>query len=78
MREVLERHFGVDASQVTADRRLDTLGLDSLSFVEFTFELEKRLDLLLPDVPRDLATAGDLAAFVERVIEAKARDDAGT
>jgi acyl carrier protein len=68
MRDILVKRFGVDPSNVTLDQRLDTLGLDSLAFIEYTFDIEKRLSLELPDVPRDLVTVGDFAAFLERHI----------
>jgi acyl carrier protein len=71
MRAVLEEHFGIEAASVTPDRRLDTLGLDSLSFVEYAFELEKRLGIVLPDLPRDLATVGDLAQVVQAQVDAQ-------
>jgi acyl carrier protein len=65
MRRVLVEHYGIDANLVGIDQRLDSLGLDSLSFFEYIFELEKVLHILLPDLPRDLVTVGDLVRFVE-------------
>lgn len=65
MRRVLVEHYGIDANLVSMDQRLDSLGLDSLSFFEYIFELEKVLRVLLPDLPRDLVTVGDLVRFVE-------------
>ena len=65
MRQVLVEHYGIDANMLGADQRLDSLGLDSLSFFEYIFELEKVLHILLPDLPRDLVTVGDLVRFVE-------------
>jgi acyl carrier protein len=73
MREVLEERFGVDGRALTLDQRIDALGLDSLSFVEYAFEVEKRLSVVLPDLPRDLVTIGDLARFVQIEVDAQAR-----
>lgn len=75
MRQVLEQHFGLDASALTLDRRIDTLGLDSLSFVEYAFEIEKQLSIVLPDLPRDLGTVGDLARIVQLQVDARANAD---
>ena len=65
MRSVLVRRFGVDAAaDLSPERELSTLGLDSLTFIEYAFELEGELKITFPDIPRDLATIDDLARFV--------------
>lgn len=65
MRSVLIRRFGIDAgTDLSPDRELSTLGLDSLTFIEYAFELENELKVTFPDIPRDLATINDLARFV--------------
>jgi acyl carrier protein len=74
MREVLAKRFGIADPDLSLDRELSTLGLDSLAFIEYSFELEKELHIVLPDLPRDMVTVGDLAKFVhgEVVKQAKA------
>lgn len=64
MREVLVRRFGIDDPNLDEGKELAALGLDSLAFVEYAFELEKELHIVLPDVPRDMGTVGELARFV--------------
>ena len=64
MRDVLANRFGIGDADLDEGRELASLGLDSLAFVEYSFELEKELHIILPDLPRDLATVGDLARFV--------------
>ena len=64
MREVLARRFGIDDPHLDEAKELSALGLDSLAFVEYAFELEKELHIVLPDIPRDMGTVGDLARFV--------------
>jgi acyl carrier protein len=64
MHDVLTRRFGVDRPGLDESTEIASLGLDSLTFVEYTFELENVLHILLPDIPRDLSTVGDLARFV--------------
>ena len=73
MRDVLVEHYGIDDPTLSADRELASLGLDSLAFIEYTFELEKALHVVLPDLPRDMVTVGDMARFVEREISRQAR-----
>lgn len=65
LRTVLSERFGLAAHDLAPDRALDTLGLDSLGFVEYVFEVEKALNITLPDVPRDIATVGALVALIE-------------
>ena len=73
MREVLARRYGIDDQTLTVDRELASLGLDSLAFIEYTFELEKALHIVLPDLPRDMVTVGDMARFVEHEVRRQAR-----
>src|SRR5215813_555707 len=64
MRAVLKDRFGIELQRLDLDRPLASLGLDSLGFVEYTFELEKALKITLPDVPRETVSVGDLVAFI--------------
>jgi acyl carrier protein len=72
MRAVLSDHYGI-TEQLNFDRALDSLGLDSLSFVEYMFEVENKLKITLPDIPNDLTTLGDLVLFVDSVIQKQAK-----
>ena len=73
MREVLARRFGIDNPAFDESTELASLGLDSLAFIEYSFELEKELHIVLPDLPRDMVTIGDLARFVEGEVRRQAR-----
>jgi acyl carrier protein len=64
MRRVLSKRFGIENPDLSEDSALSTLGLDSLAFIEYAFELEGELHIHLPDIPRDLGTVGDFARFV--------------
>lgn len=64
MRSVLQKRFGIVDANLALDRPLDSLGLDSLAFIEYCFEIEGELGVTLPDVPRDLGSIGDLARFI--------------
>ena len=76
MRRVAERKYGISAAQLAPDNDLATLGFDSLAFVEYAFELEGELGVVLPDLPRDLKTVGDLARFVAAVVARKQAEPA--
>lgn len=69
MRAVLAERFGILDQQLSNDQPLDSLGLDSLGFVEYVFELEAALKITLPDVPRDIGTVGALVAFIDSEVK---------
>jgi acyl carrier protein len=72
MRDVLARRFGMASADLSLDRELTSLGLDSLAFFEYAFEIEEELDITLPDLPRDMVTIGDFARFVHGEVLRKA------
>jgi acyl carrier protein len=74
MKRVLTEHFGIADQQLALDQPLDAIGLDSLSFVEYVFELEKALNITLPDVPRDIGTVGALVAFIDSEVASQSRN----
>jgi acyl carrier protein len=64
MRRVLSGRFGIESPDLSESSEISSLELDSLSFFEYTFELEEALQLEFSDLPRDFATVGDLIRFV--------------
>ncbi len=46
---VLGEQFHVDADRIQPDAPLQTLGLDSLSLMEFVFAIEDRFGLRIPE-----------------------------
>jgi len=64
MRRVLSERFGIESPNLSESSEISSLGLDSLGFFEYTFELEEALQLKFSDLPRDFATVGDLIGFV--------------
>lgn len=72
MKHVLNRHFGMVDADLSVDRELASLGMDSLTFFEYAFEIEEALDITLPDLPRDMVTIGDFARFVHGEVLRKA------
>jgi acyl carrier protein len=62
----------VDAIQLQDDLRND-LGLDSLDMIELLFKIEEVFDLEIPNEDLvQIATVGDVIAYVERRLAAKA------
>jgi len=63
---------GVDAIRDQDDLRND-LGLDSLDMIELLFKIEEVFDLEIPNEDLvQIATVGDVIAYVDRRLEAKA------
>lgn len=73
MRAILAERFGILDQQLSHDQPLEMLGLDSLAFVEYVFELESALRITLPDVPRDIGTVGALVAFIDSEVKKQGR-----
>jgi len=62
----------VDAIRIQDDLRND-LGLDSLDMIELLFKIEEVFDLEIPNEDLvQIATVGDVIAYVERRLAAKA------
>lgn len=60
-----------DLSGATADTRLDSLGMDSLTRVEMVGRLEEYLSLRIPDdILPQIETVGDLVTAVQRLRDA--------
>ena len=58
---------GVDASQVTQEKSLADLGIDSMTMLEVIVALEDRFGLLIPDDEWSrFSTVGDLVGHLER------------
>ena len=53
IKELAAKQFGGDAESVDADVPIDQLGIDSLGFIEFLFELE---DLVAFPIPQQAVT----------------------
>lgn len=69
--------FGLKPEQLVPEATLADLGLDSLSIVEFMFQIEDRYGIKLPEAETMPATLGEMLAFVEPHLPAQARDAQG-
>jgi acyl carrier protein len=76
---VLMKQFGVDSKVIAPDAALQSLGLDSLTLMEFVFEIEDRFHVRIPEEWLDPRQAQLTLADVCRALdEAAARPDAPT
>ena len=58
-------HLELDASEITPDSTFESLGIDSLDVVEMIMDLETELGVELELEDQQIATFGELAAFIE-------------
>ena len=58
LREMIVEEFKLDPAAIQADTDLESLGIDSLSIIEFVFKVEERFKVVLPDPRTQLAAGG--------------------
>lgn len=65
--ELVEKVSGVDAHTVTADKRLDELGLGSLHRIEVAVRAEEEFGVRIDDADvAGMQTVGDMVEFLDR------------
>ncbi len=67
LQRILLQDLGLAASGLRSETRLEDLGIDSLTFLEMTFTLEKELHIRFPEDARSVRTVGDVAAMVDKL-----------
>jgi acyl carrier protein len=60
--------FDLKAEDLAPDVRLEALGLDSLSVIEFMFHVEDEFHIKLPNEMVEIKTLSDIASVVERLM----------
>lgn len=68
IQRMMVEQFDLKLEDLNPDAELDKLGLDSLSVIEFMFNLEDELKIQLPDERVELKTVGDVAKVVDKII----------
>ena len=64
-RRLLAEHLGVDESEITPERTLESFGIDSLARLELLFDLEEAFGIRLAGDEGAIVTFGQLVARVE-------------
>ena len=59
------RQLELDIDEITPDSTFESLGIDSLDIVEMIMDLETELGVELEMEDQQIATFGELAAFIE-------------
>jgi len=65
---ILVQRYKLDPARLTADRQLDSLGLDSLGMIEMLFIIEEEFHLDLPSDRLTFRTLGEAARYLDELI----------
>ena len=68
IQRMMAEQFDLAEENLTPDAQLDTLGLDSLSVIEFMFNLEDEFNIKLPDERVEIKTVQDITNIVKRML----------
>lgn len=68
IQEMMVKQFDLKLEDLTPDATLEGLGLDSLSVIEFTFNLEDELKITMPDERVELKTLQDVVDLLDKLI----------
>lgn len=64
----MAENFEMNEAELQPDRQLETLGLDSLSVIEFMFVLEDEFKIKLSDERVEIKTIQDIVTIVDRLV----------
>ena len=68
---ILHEKFNVDAAQLRPETTLESLGLDSLTLMEFVFAVEDRFSVRVPEEKLDPRQTGITLEHLCEVLEAE-------
>ncbi len=68
IQDMMVKQFDLKLEDLTPEATLEGLGLDSLSVIEFTFNLEDELKIKFPDERVELKTLQDVVGLVNKLI----------
>jgi acyl carrier protein len=68
IQDMMVKQFDLKLEDLTPDATLEGLGLDSLSIIEFTFNLEDELKITMPEERIELKTLQDVVNLIDKLI----------
>jgi len=68
IQRMMSEQFDLKPEVLTPDAQLESLGVDSLSVIEFMFNIEDQFKIKLPDERVELKTVQDIANVVDRLV----------
>ncbi len=76
LQAMIQDKYDIDASTIDPNESLREKGLDSLTIVEFVFDVEDHYKISLPDQNDSIETLAGLAEAVDKAVAEKATADA--
>ncbi|MBI3715120.1 MAG: acyl carrier protein [Betaproteobacteria bacterium] len=67
----IAERFGVDTEKLVPEATMESLNIDSLSMIEFMFEMEDKLGINLSDSREPLKTLADIYAEIDKAMQTK-------
>ncbi len=68
VQRMMVEQFELKPEALTPETQLESLGIDSLSVIEFMFNIEDEFKIKLPDERVEIKTIQDIANVVDRMI----------
>lgn len=68
IQRMMVEQFELKPEVLTPETQLESLGIDSLSVIEFMFNIEDEFKIKLPDERVEIKTIQDIASIVERLV----------
>ncbi len=68
IQRMMVEQFNLKLENLTPEATLESLGLDSLSVIEFMFNLEDELKIKLPDERVEIKTLQDVTNLVDKIL----------
>ena len=68
IQRMMAEQFDLKPEVLTPDAQLESLGVDSLSVIEFMFNIEDEFKIKLPDARVEIKTVQDIATIVDRLV----------
>lgn len=69
IQRMMAEQFDLEIGSLTPDATLKSLGLDSLSIIEFMFNLEDEFKIKLPDAHVEINTLQDVVNLVDGLVD---------
>jgi acyl carrier protein len=76
VKQIIAKQVGMPVEQLSADSRLEAIGVESLDVIEIVFALEEKFKIAIPFNANESATAafetiGQIAAAVQQMLGPK-------
>lgn len=68
IQHMMAKQFDLKLDDLLPEAKLEALGLDSLSVIEFMFNIEDEFHIKLPDERVEIKTIQDIASIVGRLV----------